>query len=140
MWRLSDKTAGVTANACRYCEDNHAPKQCPAYGKTCGHCHKPNHFARVCQQKHGTAKAVNPVKDLCKEEEERVDGEPLFISQIFVGSMKDPMEWTEVLDFGTATVKFTLDTGTSSLTKAFELSSGREARQASATWRLRRIF
>ena len=25
--------------------------QCPAIGKTCNHCHKKNHFKRVCRQK-----------------------------------------------------------------------------------------
>ena len=39
------------SNACIYYDRNH-PKQkrlCPAYGKICGKCGKPNHFAAVCK-------------------------------------------------------------------------------------------
>lgn len=41
----------VEVIACQYC-DRKYPKQkelCPAYGKICGKCGKPNHFATVCR-------------------------------------------------------------------------------------------
>ncbi|XP_063387033.1 uncharacterized protein LOC134673008 [Cydia fagiglandana] len=33
---------------CRKCNTEHGPKQCPAYGKTCSKCNKPNHFSVGC--------------------------------------------------------------------------------------------
>jgi len=38
---------------CRNCGGNHAVKQksCPAFGKKCLHCGKPNHFEEVCHSK-----------------------------------------------------------------------------------------
>ena len=32
------------------------PNECPAKGKTCNYCHKPNHFARCCKSRLSTAK------------------------------------------------------------------------------------
>ncbi len=36
---------------CKKCGKSHKPKSCPAFGKTCNKCNKPNHFANVCQTK-----------------------------------------------------------------------------------------
>ena len=33
---------------CKKCGTQHAPRQCPAFGKTCLKCNKPNHFAKCC--------------------------------------------------------------------------------------------
>jgi len=38
-----------TDKACKYCGNEHARGQCPAYGKTCAKCSKINHFAKVCK-------------------------------------------------------------------------------------------
>ena len=52
------KTAKYTAKfkECRACGGRHAPKQCPAYGKTCRKCEKKNHYASQCRSKE---KAIN---------------------------------------------------------------------------------
>ena len=42
-----DSKAGM--NLCQFCGYRHKRGRCPAYGKTCNACHKPNHFASVCQ-------------------------------------------------------------------------------------------
>ena len=34
---------------CQYCGQQHARRQCPAYGKVCKKCGKRNHFANVCR-------------------------------------------------------------------------------------------
>ncbi|XP_042147420.1 uncharacterized protein LOC121836559 [Ixodes scapularis] len=36
---------------CRFCNQAHAPRQCPAYRKTCSKCRKKNHFAVCCKTK-----------------------------------------------------------------------------------------
>ena len=36
---------------CKNCGRAHAPKSCPAYGKTCHGCGKQNHFMKFCRQK-----------------------------------------------------------------------------------------
>ena len=34
---------------CGNCGRSHPPKSCPAFGKLCNNCHKPNHFAKQCR-------------------------------------------------------------------------------------------
>ena len=34
---------------CGNCGGTHAPRKCPAYGTTCSHCHKKNHWHQVCR-------------------------------------------------------------------------------------------
>ena len=36
---------------CKYCGGSHAPRQCPAYGKTCASCGKMGHFKKVCRSR-----------------------------------------------------------------------------------------
>lgn len=43
--------AGPHRNTCSKCASSHKMKECPAYGKTCHTCGKPNHFAKCCRQK-----------------------------------------------------------------------------------------
>jgi hypothetical protein len=57
--------AAQTSAPCQYCGEIYAPWRCPAYGKTCGYCHKRNHRAKVCQQKSRKRLAARPLT-LCK--------------------------------------------------------------------------
>lgn len=34
---------------CKFCNLIHKPRECPAYGKACNNCSRPNHFAIVCR-------------------------------------------------------------------------------------------
>lgn len=36
---------------CKKCNREHGPRQCPAFGKICSICNKPNHFAKGCKNK-----------------------------------------------------------------------------------------
>lgn len=45
----TNNTNNKNSEACRYCNLEHAPKNCPAYGKTCNVCSRKNHFASVCR-------------------------------------------------------------------------------------------
>ena len=42
---------GMLKEACNYCGYVHERGKCPAYGKNCAVCNKPNHFAKVCRGK-----------------------------------------------------------------------------------------
>ena len=42
------------AKECPKCGTRHEPRSCPAFGKTCNNCKKPNHFAEVCRVKKKT--------------------------------------------------------------------------------------
>lgn len=59
--REDDQPAGKSKQ-CRYCggHQHTNKKSCPAYGKSCRDCGKPNHFAKVCEAKKKGAK-VNAV-------------------------------------------------------------------------------
>ena len=40
---------GKGQNKCRNCGNNQSPRKCPAYGKECFRCKKPNHFKEFCR-------------------------------------------------------------------------------------------
>ena len=65
---------------CRYCASTHNLNQCPAYGKNCHKCQKPNHFSKVCRssRKQNIQKQVNIV-------EERNSADDSEESDFFVG-------------------------------------------------------
>ena len=45
----------------QFCGYRHKRGRCPAYGKTCNACHKPNHFANVYNICQAEKKEVNAV-------------------------------------------------------------------------------
>ena len=47
--------------SCGRRDELHRKELCPAYGKTCNHCHKPNHFAVKCRSR-SKGKQVNLLK------------------------------------------------------------------------------
>lgn len=54
---------------CGRCGGKHAPRKCPAWGKTCQKCQLPNHFARVCKSKRVNVLAMAPEETSSKVEE-----------------------------------------------------------------------
>ena len=60
---LAQRTTKIIKN-CKFCGRDHAPRKCPAYGKTCTKCSKPNHFAPVCRSKvQATAHCIDDTDD-----------------------------------------------------------------------------
>ena len=52
--------------SCYNCGQEHPPRKCPAFGKACDYCSRPNHFALVCRKKamdERKVKAETKVKD-----------------------------------------------------------------------------
>ena len=43
------QSKGKPKGNCHNCTTNHAPKKCPAYGKTCYNCNKKGHFKQCCR-------------------------------------------------------------------------------------------
>jgi len=53
----------------RFCDLNHPPRKCPAYGQICRKCKGKNHFARVCKQR----AIVNVVHEASNQDNAGVD-------------------------------------------------------------------
>ena len=45
----TSRKGGKGQGKCRNCGNNHPPRICPAYGKECFKCKKPNHFKEFCR-------------------------------------------------------------------------------------------
>lgn len=108
------KSETVTAAqaTCRKCGFSHKPKSCPAYGKTCRVCNKPNHFAKMCRAK----KIIACAQTSHTSSEEDSDHENYFMGAISskkntgIASVKN-RDWNVTLDCKGKHVSFKLDTG-----------------------------
>ena len=76
---------GSNTRECWNCGRKHdfqKREMCPAYGKTCNKCHKPNHFAVKCRSKGtGTQKGVKTVDESEEVYQAHVSGTPIDDSQ-----------------------------------------------------------
>lgn len=85
---------------CQKCGLEHFPKSCPAFGKLCNQCKKPNHFRKMCK-----SRRIHTVE----EEEEASPNE------FFVGSIekhpKNEDSWNVKVNLNGKSVTFKLDTG-----------------------------
>ena len=77
---------------------------CPAYGKTCSKCHKPNHFTVKCR-----SREQYPGKDVKTVEEEDMD--EVFPTHISAIELDDSQLVTVHLESGSY-LHFQIDTGT----------------------------
>ena len=66
---------------CKYCGGNHAPRQCPAYGKSCNSCGKMIHLKKVCISKNCT---VHEVEVEVMPEPQEDDIETVSINSIYL--------------------------------------------------------
>ncbi|XP_060571177.1 uncharacterized protein K02A2.6-like [Ruditapes philippinarum] len=106
---------GASANTCRKCgyEFPHRDKPCPATGKTCNVCKKPNHFARCC-----LAPKYQHVKEVSDNASSSLqfDSEEEYLYNITVKNVgkqkgsKTPKTQIKVND---KTITATIDTGSS---------------------------
>lgn len=48
---------------CKKCDTQHGPRSCPAYGKYCSNCNKPNHFRKGCKFLHNIVSDNNEDKN-----------------------------------------------------------------------------
>ena len=69
---------------CKYCGGSHAPRQCPAYGKSCASCGKMGHFKKVCRSRkdctvHEVEVEVMP--EVQEEDIERVSIKSIYLNR-----------------------------------------------------------
>ena len=96
---------------CKYCGRQHEFRKelCPAYGKTCSNCKKPNHFAAKCMQgKRPYTPQRNMVRQL--EEEEETDDSTETFQINTVNAIDDSQLVTLKIKNGNF-IRFQLDTG-----------------------------
>ena len=88
---------------CTRCGSTHGKSSvCPALGRKCGKCNKPNHFAKVCQTK--LPKNMHFVQESSSDEE-------LYVGCLDTVNAVDMSEWYEEIMIPDKVVKFQLDTG-----------------------------
>jgi len=78
VFKMANKkeTGPTTCNRCGY---KHAARQCPAYGKICSTCQKPNHFSKMCfQNKKKTHKIHTVQEQEITDVSEDTDNEEMF--------------------------------------------------------------
>ena len=90
---------------CTKCGLEHDKNHCPAQGKTCSKCNKPNHFARVCRSKATKPRKVHYVQ------ENSSDDDQLFVGSVETVHAVDMKEWHESLKITNKVVQEQLDTG-----------------------------
>ena len=60
-----------------FCGGVHHKGQCPAYGKTCQNCNRPNHFAKVCRSKPSKKKVYHTEMDPGSDSDDSSEGKVL---------------------------------------------------------------
>ncbi|CAI6377683.1 unnamed protein product [Macrosiphum euphorbiae] len=94
---------------CSRCGTQHPARNCPAFGKQCKKCAKPNHFANVCRSN----KMVQEIADEeCADEECAAINSLFGVSEIIVPqthSIQQP--WFEEIKVENNYIRFKLDTG-----------------------------
>ena len=97
---------------CHLCGSQHERRSCPAYGKNCGHCQKPNHFAKVCQSKRN---GFPPVQKAVHNTEENVTDEIQVLNICSLNTRiqvkKKPRRWYVNIPLNTTSIWFKVDTG-----------------------------
>ena len=94
---------------CYFCGGTYSQNHiCPAKGKTCSKCRKPNHFAKVCRR--SEKKAVHTVEDGEALSETADDTDEVFLYTI-QNSTREDEAFAELSIEGQMCIKFKIDTG-----------------------------
>ncbi|XP_037046531.1 uncharacterized protein LOC119081601 [Bradysia coprophila] len=95
---------------CNRCNTNHSSGKCPAYGKSCNNCKKPNHFAVSCRMKR--------IKSIVTNKKDDDDGEVHSFKIVKVNRLNEfPFAfrkrsgWTELVRLSDRVVLIKFDTG-----------------------------
>jgi hypothetical protein len=109
--RSKKQATGSSANSkgdCGYCGYSHPPRKCPAWGKVCDNCNKPNHFKSVCRR----------VKFIEKDDKDPEMDQPQQLQTGWLNQIQTSKQLNHVSSQETAlmlvngcNVRFQLDTG-----------------------------
>ena len=97
---------GGQKTACGNCGKNHPPKQCPAYGKVCGKCHKKNHFALVCRSSGDSTVAEIDAHEPSQD----TSYSYLFLDGITLEANAVTNDWMQEIKVENTPINFKLDT------------------------------
>ena len=117
IWQPKRHKDSETFN-CKRCGTQHAPKQCPAYGKVCNKCKGQNHFAKQCfsKGKQGKGERVHTVEETAFSDTffvgmvTRDESKHKETKQSSVNKVKED-KWTVPLHVNGAVIPLKLDTG-----------------------------
>lgn len=84
---------------CNKCGNNHQPKSCPAYGKSCNNCGRANHFSKCCKATPNRRK-VHAVEE---------EGQEFVVDS--VQTCEERAEWIVPIEVNETIIPFKLDTG-----------------------------
>lgn len=115
----NDQCAEVDAvkiiNKCRRCGNSHQINKCPAYGRVCAACEKPNHFAKQClsrlkknanyQKQEKNKRIVHTIEDNNSDEDFK------FESVSHVHNINNLKQWKENILINDISILCKLDTG-----------------------------
>lgn len=113
QYRATNQSSKTDVVDCKFCGLSHKRRECPAYGKTCNSCSKPNHFASVCRHKNVDLIQTNDFDD-CSD---YTDNEELFINTIENVTSTDETDdalrypWVEKLRVEETNIDFKIDSG-----------------------------
>lgn len=119
--KSESKSSTSNMRKCKFCGKAHEFKKekCPAYGKECGKCEKPNHFAEMCKTENPKSKSDHKKKNLKKkkvyyvEEESDSSSDPDWIYNITGNAMSKVKHVKCVMNIEDEPVIFQIDTGAS---------------------------
>ncbi|XP_049276146.1 uncharacterized protein LOC125760308 [Rhipicephalus sanguineus] len=95
---------------CGFCDRVHKARQCPAYGKTCAKCNKPNHFAVCCRTKPPKVDNVDQRNDVTQDSDSDFSVLEIFAAGSS-GMIKSNRDWLVITRILGRDVKLKVDTG-----------------------------
>lgn len=94
--------------SCTRCGYTH-DKNCPAYGKTCNKCQKPNHFATMCRTNRFSSS--NKEVKQCQNLDFNIEENHTYSVSSITQSVNQIKSWNEVIKVEGVNLQFKLDTG-----------------------------
>ena len=99
--------SATSSNFCKRCGNIHKFQKCPAIGKTCRKCNRPDHFASMCKTK---LKKDKQVHEVFQESDSDLDFDNLYVGTLGL-SDKNFDSFIESMNVGDQQISFQLDTG-----------------------------
>ena len=108
--RVDQDQVRAQKGKCMFCGSSQSRGSCPAFGKTCDHCQKRDHFANVCQKR---LRDFGGKTVLAGTESEGIENEADLLTSSVESSDKCPSrhDWHVSLKMADTKVNFKIDSG-----------------------------